>query len=309
MLPLTEYLVGTGGWAYFKIPGKPSLKAYSAIFNFVEVNYTFFEYPDVRTVERWRRTVPASFTFSVRCHQDLTHRIGLKPVDEAYYVLGKMVAYCGILHAPFLVLETPASYALNQVEVDEARDFLSSANFRGVHLVWEVRAPMTSHVTELMRNLDVIHCVDLSRQKPSLKSDVVYTRLFGKGQHNLYQFTDEELVDIDQKILKSQTKVAALSYHGIRMNGDAARFLKYKQSGNFLPVTSFTGAESARAVLAEDAEFPASKAELIEKQGWKVIDLTSEKRVHLSELLKQIPDRTYSSVDEVVQVLEAKPSE
>ena len=106
---MTEYLIGTGGWAYFKVPNKPSLKAYSEVFNFVEVNYTFYEYPDMRMVEQWRRIVPENFTFAVRCHQDLTHRIGLKPVDEAYYVLSRMVAYCGILDAPFLVLETPAS--------------------------------------------------------------------------------------------------------------------------------------------------------------------------------------------------------
>jgi hypothetical protein len=94
---LTDYLVGTGGWAYFNIPSKHRLKAYSEVFNFVEVNYTFYEYPDVRKVEQWRRMVPEDFTFSVRCHQDLTHRIGLKPVDEAYYVFGEMVMYCGVL--------------------------------------------------------------------------------------------------------------------------------------------------------------------------------------------------------------------
>jgi uncharacterized protein YecE (DUF72 family) len=43
---LTDYLIGTGGWVYFQVPGKPSLKAYSEVFNFVEVNYTFYEYPD-----------------------------------------------------------------------------------------------------------------------------------------------------------------------------------------------------------------------------------------------------------------------
>ena len=78
---MVEYLVGTGGWAYFNVPGKQPLKAYSEVFNFVEVNYTFYEYPDVRRVERWRRAVPEDFTFSVRCNQDLTHTIGLKPVD------------------------------------------------------------------------------------------------------------------------------------------------------------------------------------------------------------------------------------
>ena len=44
---VTEYLVGTGGWAYFTVPNKQSLKAYSEIFNFVEVNYTFYEYPQL----------------------------------------------------------------------------------------------------------------------------------------------------------------------------------------------------------------------------------------------------------------------
>jgi uncharacterized protein YecE (DUF72 family) len=63
---LTDYLIGTGGWAYFNVPGKPSLKAYSEVFNFVEVNYTFYEYPDTLMAEQWRRTVPDDFTFSVR---------------------------------------------------------------------------------------------------------------------------------------------------------------------------------------------------------------------------------------------------
>ena len=302
---MAGYLVGTGGWAYFKVPNKPSLKAYSEVFNFVEVNQTFYEYPDLRSVERWRRTVPDEFTFSVRCHQDLTHRIGLKPVDEAYYVFSQMIAYCGVLDAPFLVLETPARYGFGQEEVDRARDFFSSVSLRGVRLVWEARAPITAAVVDLMQDFSVVHCVDLSTEKPLLKSDVVYSRLFGKGKHNVYQFADDELREIDKKAEGTKHKVVALSYHGVRMNTDAARFQHYKKTGTFMSVTAFTGADSVRAVLAEDALFPVSKAELIEQQGWKVVDLTADKRVHLSELLIDIPERTYSGVDEVAAALEA----
>jgi len=302
---LTDYLIGTGGWAYFKVSNKPSLKAYSEAFNFVEVNYTFYEYPDTRMVERWRRRVPADFTFSVRCHQDLTHRIGLKPVDEAYYVLSRMVTYCGILDAPFLVLETPARYGMNQDAVDRARDFLSSANLRGVRLVWEVRAPVTSAVVDLMSDFNAIQCVDLSRETPSVESDIVYSRLFGKGKHNIWQFTDDELLTVDKEIESISPRIVALSYHGVRMNSDAARYMQYKKTGKFLPVTSFTGVDSTRAVLAEDAQFPMSKSDLIEKQGWKVVDLTLGKRVHLSELLLKIPERTYNGIDEVAEALEA----
>jgi uncharacterized protein YecE (DUF72 family) len=304
-MELTDYLVGTGGWAYFKIPNKPSLKAYSEVFNFVEVNYTFYEYPDTRMVEQWRRTVPDDFTFAVRCHQDLTHRIGLKPIDEAYYVLGRMVSYCGILDAPFLVLETPAGYALNQEDVYSARDFLSSSNLRGVRLVWEVRAPMTAMVVDLMRDFNVIECVDLSTGTPSVESDIVYTRLFGKGKHNVYQFTDDELLVVNEEIESISPRIAALSYHGIRMNSDAARYMQYKKTGMFPPVTAFTGVDSVRAVLSEDAQFPMSKLELIERQGWKVVDLTLDKRVHLSDLLLKIPEKNYNDIDEVAEALEA----
>ncbi len=302
---MTEYLIGTGGWAYFKIPNKPSLRAYSEVFNFVEVNYTFYDYPDARMVERWRRTVPKGFTFAVRCHQDLTHRIGLVPTDEAYAVLGKMMTYCRILDAPFLVMETPASFIFDDEKVSAARDFLSSAKLGNVQLVWEIRAPATPALVDLMQDLNIVQSTDLSKEEPRVKSDVVYTRLFGKGKHNIYQFDDEELQDIDSKIVKIRPKVAAMSFHGLRMNADAARFKNYKKTGNFLPVTAFTGVESAKAVLAEDAQFPASRSAIIENQGWKVIDLTAEKRVHLSELLTQLPDKTYKNLNEVVETLEA----
>lgn len=301
-----EYFIGTGGWAYFYVPGRPSLKAYSELFNFVEVNYTFYEYPQTSRVEQWRRTVPEDFTFSVRCNQDLTHRIGLKPVAEAYQVFDQMTTYCRILEAPFLVLETPPQYVLDETASKQASEFLSTINTTNIRLVWEFRSCLTEHACNLMRDFNIVQSADLSKDTPNVKSDVVYTRLFGKGKHNIYQFTDDELLDIDQKILKSQARKVVASFHGLRMNTDAARFKHYKETGTFLPVTSFTGTESAKQVLSEDAKFPTSKAALIEDQGWKVVDITTGKRAHLSEYLAKIPDRTYSSLDDVLRELEVQ---
>ncbi len=72
-----------------------------------------------------------------------------------------------------------------------ANSFVSG--FKGIRLVWEVRARVTSEWTGLMRDLGIVHAVDLSREKPIVSSNVMYSRLFGKGKHNIYQFTDEEL--------------------------------------------------------------------------------------------------------------------
>lgn len=300
---MPDFLIGTGGWAYFKVPNKPSLKAYSELFNFVEVNYTYYQYPSFQTVKRWIETVPNDFTFSVRCHRDLTHNIGFVPSRQAYEIFYQMRQYCDILNSPYFVLETPATYLINQKNEKETRDFFSSLNINGLRLVWEYRAPITQTVVGLMEDFGIIHCIDLSKQKPSFDLDVTYSRLFGKGQHNIYQFSDDELAEIDRKAQDTDSKTVILSYHGARMNSDAARFKHYKGTGNFLPVTAYTGIDSAKAVLSEDITFPISKAELKAKQGWKVIDLTPDKRVHISEVLANLPDKRYSSLDEVMKEL------
>jgi uncharacterized protein YecE (DUF72 family) len=303
--PVTKILVGTGGWAYF--PLKPTLKTYSKVFNFVEVNSTFYRHPDSRTVERWRRSVPHDFTFTVRCHHQLTHKIGFMPTEDAYAVFSRMIGLCRILGAPFLHLETPETYVLDDKKVKLARDFFSTVNFKGVRVAWENRSQLTSRTVDLMHDFNIVHSVDLSREEPALRSDVTYSRLFGKGRHNIYQFTDEELMEIDQKILKAEAKTAIVSFHGVRMNIDALRFKKYKETNLFPPATRFVGVDSAKAVLSEDAEFPSTKAELIEDQGWKVVDLTKTKRVHLSEWLKKTPEKTYENLEEVIKALEANP--
>ncbi len=292
-------MVGTGGWQYFNIPNKPPLQAYSEIFNFVEVNSTFYRYPPIQMVEKWRRSVPADFTFSVRCHQDLTHKIGLKPTDEAYEVFYKAKTIAQTLQTPYLVLETPPSYTINS----QTADFLSSLNTKGLNLIWEYRAKHNPQVTKFMQDFAIINCIDLSVQEPSYNLEVTYSRLFGKGKHNIYQFTNNELEAIGQKAQQSGSKKTVLSFHGSRMYSDAARFQKYHSTGQFMPITNSFGTDSAKEVLEQDAIFPSSKTSLIEDQGWKVIDTKPNQTDHLSEYLKQIPDKNYLSLEELVKEL------
>ncbi len=242
--------------------------------------------------------------FTVRCHQDLTHRSGLKPVDEAFEALSRMISVCKTLKAPFLHLLSPSSHVFGAKGVEQAKDFFDSVNLKGVRLAWEVRGPMTADLVKLMEDLHIVHSVDISKEAPRVQSDVLYTRIFGKGKHNIYQFTDGELEKLDANVVASAVKRAIISWHGVKMTSDAARFKKFKETGKFIPVTAFTGVDSAKAVLQEDARFPSTRTELIRHQGWKVIDLTAEKRIHLSQLLSRMPEKTYRSIQEVTKELE-----
>jgi len=88
------------------------------------------------------------------------------------------------------------------------------------------------------------------------------------------------------------------------MYKDAARMKVYRKGGKFPRVTQYTGVKALREVLREDARFPASKEELIKAQGWKVIDMEGDRRVHAKALLEKLDKGMYGSVGEVLEGLE-----
>jgi hypothetical protein len=89
----------------------------------------------------------------------------------------------------------------------------------------------------------------------------------------------------------------------MRMYKDAARLKVYKRTGRFPPITKSTGLMSLEEVLSEDAQFPSTKQELIENQGWKLFDETKENRIHAANALQNLPERMYKSVDDVISTL------
>lgn len=303
---MTEFLIGTGGWAYFNVPKINPLVAYSQAFNFVEVNSTFYEIPEIDLVKSWRKAVPKDFVFSVRCNKRLTHELKFEQVPECYQILDKMIQICGILKAEILHFQTPSSFNYNKKNVERVQNFLVSTNLSNLRIALEVRNsyPVDSSFATMLNDLNIIHCIDLLKgEKPAYLNDIFYTRLFGKGYHNVYQPLDSELQQIGRTISKSGIKKAIVTSHSIRMFKDAARFKIYKETGKFPQVTKSIGIDSLVEVLKEDAKFPIDKTELINHQGWKIIDLTPEERVHASDLLKKLPEKTYYGIDDIIQLL------
>ena len=300
---MAEYLIGAGGWWYFNIPGKDALEAYAKIFNFVEVNSTYYFIPPKEMVRSWKRRVPPGFDFSVRLNRIATHKFGMEPTSEVFRIFDYTKEICRILGSEIIVIETSKDMRYDHQKVCAIKDLLSSLTLEKTRIAWEIRSEKELPKTfiNLMTEYNVIHCVDLSREEPAYESDQMYTRLFGKGKHNIYQFSDEELREIDNKIKGGAHKKVRVSFHGIKMYKDASRYKFFKEEKTFPPFTKYTGLLSLRSVPEEDAKFPLTKQELIESQGWKIIDITNEKRCHATDLLKQLPERMYLNVNEVIR--------
>ena len=297
--------IGAGGWAYFRVPGERSLKAYSSAFDFVEVNSTYYEYPSPWTVSQWRRIVPKDFEFALRCHKDIVEAFRSKRGPTISVVVGRMETICRTLHASVLAVLLPGDRLEEERLAAGLDELLSTFSANETRVAVEFRGgPPTDRVLKLIEKNDAIQCVDISREQPRYDLDILYTRLFGNGQDIIYEFDDDELRNIASKASAPKFEKSILAFHGVRMYRDAARLKAFLKAGDFPTITGQVGLDSLRTVLEEDARFPAEKAELVNLQGWKLFDLNPKKRVRAREYLSKLPDETYSSLDSIISSLE-----
>lgn len=306
---MKEYRIGAGGWAYFNVPGLNPLVAYSRAFDFVEVNSTYYQIPSMERVQSWRRSVPENFKFSVRAHRSIAGTFKLRPVETALEKFERLREICATLRAGILHFQMPPAFKLDSASVGDMRDFFSTINLGSLRIAMEMRGTDASKVPIemlcMMHDCNIVHSIDLSKgERPAYDSDILYTRLFGKGQHNVYEPTDAELAGIDARASSGKSQKVAMSFHFVKMYKDAARMKAYKQTGRFPKVTGSTGISSLEEILGEDAKFPATKQELIQNQGWKLFDYTPIERIHASCFLEKLSDRIYAGVNEVREELQ-----
>ena len=110
--------IGAGGWGYFIVPDMNALEVYSEAFDFVEVNSTFYEIPNLNVVKNWKHRVPDNFEFSVKCHQDITHTNKMDNIEKTCNTFKTMIKICNILNSRFLILETPASINFDKMKIE-----------------------------------------------------------------------------------------------------------------------------------------------------------------------------------------------
>ncbi|HEY9399264.1 MAG TPA: DUF72 domain-containing protein [Nitrososphaeraceae archaeon] len=182
--------VGCSGWSYtsWKGPFYPSnmenklwLHYYSQIFDYVEIDSTFYNIPSELMVRNWRRRTPDSFRFTAKFPKIITHEKRLKNVEkdlELFYermepIKDKVLA---------LLIQLPPSYQLKQgLEDFRNYNFFFEGGFR---YAVEVRHP--SWFNELAYNFFkrnniamVWSQMDRLQTPPIVTSDFVYLRLIG----------------------------------------------------------------------------------------------------------------------------------
>jgi len=283
-----------------------SMKKYQENFHLVELNKTFYDYPKISTVVKWRENAPKGFEFTVKAHQDISHKFKLKAESSAF-TFGQMKQICKLLEAKIMLIQTPASFRPNNLT--DAEEFFKKMNRDNLILAWETRGPLWEQkdvyqrLSKILETTNVVHVTDPFKTMPAYTDNVAYFRLHGLGDRMYYyQYSNEELKRLHEfaKTFKDKGKETYVLFNNLTMFDDALRFKRYIECGEFSGLTKGIGVESAMEVM-KGFKFPATKSVIFKVVGWKLVELGDGKQVRVDQLLKDMPSKAYKSIDEVLQ--------
>ncbi|MEM3616285.1 MAG: DUF72 domain-containing protein [Candidatus Bathyarchaeia archaeon] len=288
-----------------------SMKRYFENYSLVELNRTFYEYPRLETVEGWREKAPENFEFTVKAHQDISHKSKMRLDETSRKAFETMKQICKTLNAKILLIQTPGSFRPDKLS--EAEKFFEAVDREGLTLVWETRGPewekpeVYERLRQVLSSLDVVHVTDPFRVLPAYTNQTAYFRLHGLGEElYYYQYTDGELRRLGEiaKKFEAEGKTVYVLFNNLAMFEDGLRFMQYLSGRKFPKITGAVGLESIKNVI-EKTRYPAPKSVLVKKVGWRLVEIEEGKQVRLSELLADLPSKTYKSADEVLKELKA----
>lgn len=197
-----RFFIGTSGWNYPHWEGRfyPEgmatsewLGYYAGHFDTVEINNSFYRWPERKTFERWRSESPEGFTFSVKASQYLTHRKKLKDPEEPLERTFSNVVGLGEKLGPILY-QLPPRWKVDTQRLGEFLPLLA----KGIRHVMEFRDPswQIEEVFDLLREYSVGYCVMVAPGLeciPRMTADFAYIRMHYGEQSEGGNFTEEWL--------------------------------------------------------------------------------------------------------------------
>ncbi len=221
---------------------RSSRDSYYSMLGAVEVQHTFYQPPQVQTLEKWRAEAPSDFVFTIKAWQLITHQASSptyrrlkrelteserescgsfqssKIVREAW----KVTEECAkALDARAVLFQCPASFRPLKVNIENLRKFFRKLKRKSFKLCWEPRGDWPREVVkELCDEFDLWHVVDPFAGR-TVTPEKCYFRLHGRGGWR-YSYEDGELEELCS-MLPTDTD-SYVFFNNIKMGENAVRF-------------------------------------------------------------------------------------
>lgn len=229
--------VGTCGFGRTK-------NEYASFLPSVEIQQTFYQPPQLKTLEKWRAQLPPEFEFTLKAWQVITHEAqsptykrlkrelseperrsagSFKPTDLVEEAWQVTLACAKALGAKTILFQCPASFKPNRENVANLEQFFTRIDRGQLNLVWEPRGAWDpALVKELCEGLNIWHAVDPFVVQ-TVTPDQCYFRLHGR-QGWRYQYESQELTELAELLPVDQPSY--VFFNNVYMWEDALRFKK-----------------------------------------------------------------------------------
>ncbi len=186
--------IGTSGYHYNHwreifypkdLPKEEWFNHYSKSFNTVEINNTFYNLPEEKTFDDWRKRAPKGFCYTLKFSQYCTHRKRLKEPEEPIALFLERANRLKDNLGPILV-QLPPRWKPNQ---ERLAHFLQTAP-ADVRWGFEFRDErwLCEEIYETLREHHVALCIhDMIDDHPQIRTaDWTYLRFHGDHYHGSY---------------------------------------------------------------------------------------------------------------------------
>jgi uncharacterized protein YecE (DUF72 family) len=201
--------IGTCGFRTIK-------EEYARQLSAVEVQHTFYQPPQIATLERWRASVPDDFEFALKAWQLITHEAKsptfrrlkrnltetereeagyFKPTAIVKEAWETTLACAKALRAKTILFQCPASFKPYKENIKNLEKFFGSVKRENLNFAWEPRGDWDGKtVKSICENLDLWNAVD-PFSKPTETPDRCYYRLHGRTGFR-YKYEEDELAEL-----------------------------------------------------------------------------------------------------------------
>jgi len=226
--------IGTSG---FRIPQAE----YAQLLPCVEIQHTFYQPPQISTLERWRKDAPLEFEFTLKAWQLITHeaksptykRLKKKLSETEKQDAGYFKSTCIVkqawevtlacakaLKAKTILFQCPASFKQTRENISNLETFFSNINQEKFNFCWEPRGEWDNKIVKsICEDFNLWHVVDPFVGKTVTPSKS-YFRLHGRRGWR-YKYEESELAELTTMLPKS--KSSYVFFNNIHMTEDALK--------------------------------------------------------------------------------------
>ncbi len=218
---------------------------YAEVLSTVEIQHTFYQPPQISTLEKWRTGMPKDFEFTLKAWQLITHESSsptyrrlkrqltekeleesgfFKPTDIVREATEFTLACAAALKARTVLFQCPAKLRPTPENIANLTQFFKNIPRGKLNFAWEPRGKEWTDeiLTELCKDLDLWHAVD-PFARASVTPKNCYYRLHGIPRWR-YTYEDGELEELASMLPKK--KLAYIFFNNVTMREDAIRFSK-----------------------------------------------------------------------------------